>query len=86
MTLDCLTLTARVQEEAQEYLQDDKLKGLVAKYSEFINVPIYLLTEKVGGGGGLVGCLGSGGVGKGGGSAWRRCNGRAWCSVAVAGV
>ena len=31
-----------LQEEAQEYLDVDKLKELVAKYSEFINFPISL--------------------------------------------
>ena len=31
-----------LKEEAQEYLEDDKLKELVEKYSEFINFPIYL--------------------------------------------
>ena len=30
------------KEEAQEYLEEDKLKELVEKYSEFINFPIYL--------------------------------------------
>eukprot|EP00887_Chlorella_sp_A99_P005289 scaffold1.g5289.t1 len=34
------------QEAAQEYLQVDKIKELVAKYSEFINFPISLLVEK----------------------------------------
>ena len=31
-----------LKEEAQEYLEEDKLKELVGKYSEFINFPIYL--------------------------------------------
>jgi heat shock protein 90kDa beta len=31
-----------LKEEAQEYLDEDKLKELVGKYSEFINFPIYL--------------------------------------------
>ena len=31
-----------LKEEAQEYLEEDKLKELVEKYSEFINFPIYL--------------------------------------------
>ena len=34
-----------LKDTAQEYLQQDKLKELVARYSEFINFPIYLLTE-----------------------------------------
>jgi heat shock protein 90kDa beta len=35
-----------LKEEALEYLEEDKLKELVGKYSEFINFPIYLLSEK----------------------------------------
>ena len=31
-----------LKEEAQEYLEENKLKELVEKYSEFINFPIYL--------------------------------------------
>ena len=34
------------QEETQEYLDDAKLKELIAKYSEFINFPIYLYASK----------------------------------------
>lgn len=34
------------QEDAQEYLEEAKLKELVAKYSEFINFPIYLYSSK----------------------------------------
>ena len=30
------------QEDASEFLEETKLKELVAKYSEFINFPIYL--------------------------------------------
>lgn len=37
-----------LKEECQEYLDDAKLQDLIAKYSEFINFPIYLW---VGGGG-----------------------------------
>ena len=33
---------AAAQEDASEYLEEAKLKELVAKYSEFINFPIYL--------------------------------------------
>ena len=33
------------QEDAQEYLEEAKLKELVAKYSEFINFPIYLYSS-----------------------------------------
>ena len=35
-----------LKEEAQEYLEEDKLKELVGKYSEFINFPIYLYNSK----------------------------------------
>ena len=34
------------QEDTQEYLEEAKLKELVAKYSEFINFPIYLYGSK----------------------------------------
>lgn len=34
------------QEETQEYLEEAKLKELVARYSEFINFPIYLYASK----------------------------------------
>ncbi|GAB4818046.1 hypothetical protein N2152v2_005092 [Parachlorella kessleri] len=35
-----------LKETVHEYLQQDKLKELVQRYSEFISFPIYLLTEK----------------------------------------
>jgi heat shock protein 90kDa beta len=35
-----------MQEEAQEYVQEQKLRDLVNQYSEFINFPIYLYTTK----------------------------------------
>lgn len=35
-----------LKEEAGEYLQEDKLKELVQRYSEFINFPIYLWSSK----------------------------------------
>ena len=35
-----------LQEDASEYLEEAKLKELVAKYSEFINFPIYLYSSK----------------------------------------
>mmetsp|Transcript_14050 Transcript_14050/g.42403 ORF Transcript_14050/g.42403 Transcript_14050/m.42403 type:complete len:949 (-) Transcript_14050:289-3135(-) len=35
-----------LKEEAQEYVQEGKLRDLVSQYSEFINFPIYLLTTK----------------------------------------
>jgi len=38
-------ITLHLKEEAKEYLQPEALKKLVAKYSEFINFPIYLWTS-----------------------------------------
>lgn len=35
-----------LQESCQEYLQEDKLRGLVQRYSEFINFPILMLTSR----------------------------------------
>eukprot|EP00741_Cyanophora_paradoxa_P019120 tig00021126_g18461.t1 len=35
-----------LKEDANEYIQEDKLKELVKRYSEFINFPIYLHTSK----------------------------------------
>ncbi|CAL9759099.1 unnamed protein product [Musa acuminata subsp. burmannicoides] len=35
-----------LRDEAKEYLEQDKLKELVKKYSEFINFPIYLWASK----------------------------------------
>ena len=35
-----------LKEEAQEYLEESKLKELVARYSEFINFPIYMWQSK----------------------------------------
>lgn len=32
--------------ESLEYIQEERLRELVRKYSEFINFPIYLLSEK----------------------------------------
>lgn len=37
---------ACMQEEAQEYVQEQKLRDLVNQYSEFINFPIYMYTSK----------------------------------------
>ncbi len=39
-------INIHLKEEAQEYADQNKLKELVNKYSEFINFPIYLHTEK----------------------------------------
>lgn len=41
------TVSLFFKEEAQEFLGDEKLKGLVHKYSQFINFPIYLWGSKV---------------------------------------
>ncbi|KAJ4964185.1 hypothetical protein NE237_024124 [Protea cynaroides] len=35
-----------LREEAQEYLEEEKLKELVKKYSEFMNFPIYIWASK----------------------------------------
>jgi len=39
-------INIHLKESCQEYLQESKLQGLVERYSEFINFPIHLLTEK----------------------------------------
>ncbi|KAI9142325.1 heat-shock protein 90 [Paraphysoderma sedebokerense] len=39
-------ITLYLKEDASEYLEDATLKGLIQKYSEFINFPIYLYTTK----------------------------------------
>ena len=39
-------INIHLKDEAKEYLQNAKLRELVARYSEFINFPISLLTEK----------------------------------------
>lgn len=48
------TVTLVMKEEAREYLEQNQLKQLVHKYSQFINFPIYLWESKVGGGSSLV--------------------------------
>jgi len=35
-----------LKEDALEFLEEERLKGLIRRYSEFINFPIYLLTTK----------------------------------------
>lgn len=42
----CAHMCMCLQEDASEYLEEAKLKDLVAKYSEFINFPIYLYSSK----------------------------------------
>ena len=34
------------QEDCLEFLEEERLKGLIKRYSEFINFPIYLYTSK----------------------------------------
>ena len=46
MTPDGSARARGAQEDAQEYLEETKLKELVAKYSEFINFPIYIYGSK----------------------------------------
>ena len=36
----------RSQEDCLEFLEEERLKGLIRRYSEFINFPIYLFTTK----------------------------------------
>ena len=38
-------ITLTLKEDAQEFLDESKLKEVVSKYSEFINYPIYLWTS-----------------------------------------
>ncbi|KAI9205260.1 glucose-regulated protein 94 [Polychytrium aggregatum] len=40
-------ITIHLKEDAVEYLQEDRLKGLIKQYSEFINFPIYVWSTKV---------------------------------------
>ena len=44
------TVSLYLKEEAQEFLEPGKLRGLVEKYSQFINFSIYLWESKVRGG------------------------------------
>ena len=39
-------ITMKVKEDATEFLEEDQLKTLIKRYSEFINFPIYLQTTK----------------------------------------
>ncbi len=41
------TVSLALKEEAQEFLEPAKLRGLVQKYSQFINFPIYIWESKV---------------------------------------
>ena len=41
------TVSLFMKEEAREYLEPGKLRGLVEKYSQFINFPIYIWESKV---------------------------------------
>ena len=40
------TITMKVKEDATEFLEEDQLKTLIKRYSEFINFPIYLQITK----------------------------------------
>merc|ERR1719161_155697 len=35
-----------LKEDCLEFLEEERLKGLIKRYSEFINFPIYLFTSK----------------------------------------
>jgi heat shock protein 90kDa beta len=39
-------VTLYLKEEAQDFLEDDTVKQLIKKYSQFINFPIYMWTSK----------------------------------------
>lgn len=41
------TVSLVMKEEAMEFLEPQKLRGLVEKYSQFINFPIYIWESKV---------------------------------------
>lgn len=40
-------ISLKMKEEAKDYLQEDKLRNLIQKYSQFINFPIYLWESRV---------------------------------------
>jgi heat shock protein beta len=40
-------ISLHLKEEALDYLQQDTIRSLVKKYSQFINFPIYLWASKV---------------------------------------
>merc|ERR1712060_751147 len=39
-------ITLTLKEDCLEFLEEERLKGLIKRYSEFINFPIYLYTTK----------------------------------------
>lgn len=39
-------ISLHLKDDCEEYLQEDKLRDLIRRYSEFINFPIYLYTSK----------------------------------------
>ena len=41
------TVSLFLKDEAQEFLEPQKLRSLVEKYSQFINFPIYIWESKV---------------------------------------
>ncbi|KAI1306283.1 Endoplasmin [Halotydeus destructor] len=40
-------ISLKLKDEAKDFLQEDKIRGLVEKYSQFINFPIYLWQSRV---------------------------------------
>lgn len=40
------TISLHLKEEAQEFLEDHKIREIITKYSQFINFPIYLWSSK----------------------------------------
>ncbi len=40
------SITLHLKEDASEFLNEESLKKIITKYSEFINFPIYLLTQR----------------------------------------
>jgi heat shock protein beta len=40
------SITMHLKEDAEEFLEEGKLKEIVTRYSQFVNVPIYLQIEK----------------------------------------
>ena len=42
----CSAARSNIQEDCLEFLEEERLKGLIKRYSEFINFPIYLFTSK----------------------------------------
>lgn len=43
----CLSCSLYLKEEALDFLEEDTIKDLIKKYSQFINFPVYLWCSKV---------------------------------------